>query len=59
MLYAAVTPQKLEKELQKSGYNVLAKQIMMKPLKEIGSFEVKIKFRHGLEAGIVVIVAAN
>jgi len=56
VLYAAVTAQKLAQALQRLGYKVDPKQIFMKPLKELGNHSVHIKFRHGLEAEITVLV---
>lgn len=58
-LYAAVGPQKVSEVLSKSGFSVDKNQIVMKPIKEAGEFKVKIKFRHGLEADIIIIVSAK
>jgi large subunit ribosomal protein L9 len=56
VLYAAVTPSKIALALAKQGYNVTVKQIEAKPFKELGSFPVKLKFHHGLEAEIAVTI---
>ncbi|MFA5062115.1 MAG: 50S ribosomal protein L9 [Patescibacteria group bacterium] len=58
-LYAAVGPQKVSEILKKSGFSVDKNQIVMKPIKEAGEFKAKIKFRHGLEADIIIIVSAK
>lgn len=56
VLYAAVTKEKVAATLAKLGFTVTPEQIVMKPIKEVGSFPAKLKFRHGLEADIIVIV---
>lgn len=58
-LYAAVTNVKVAMALEKAGYRVDSEQIIMKPLKEAGTFPVKIKFQHGLEATISVLITPN
>ncbi len=58
ILYAAVTPQKVAVALLRLGYKVEPKQVIMKPIKELGVHSVKIKFRHGLETEISVTVSA-
>ncbi|MBI5729470.1 MAG: 50S ribosomal protein L9 [Candidatus Magasanikbacteria bacterium] len=55
-LYAAVTAVKVAEALKKAGYQITPEQIIMKPLKEAGTFPVKIKFRHGLEATVSVVI---
>lgn len=55
-LYAAVTALKVAEVLRKAGFRIDGDQISMKPLKEAGTFPVKIKFRHGLEATILVLI---
>lgn len=57
VLYAAVTPVKVVKELGRLGYSVEEKQMVMKPIKEPGSYPIKIKFRHGLEAEVRAIIS--
>lgn len=57
-LYAAVSAQRLSEALQKMGFAVDRKQLIMKPLKQIGAHRVAIKFSHGLEAEITVIITA-
>jgi ribosomal protein L9 len=58
VLYAAVTPSKIANALSKMGFKVEAEQVITKPLKEIGTFPVKLKFSHGLEADISIIIQA-
>ena len=58
VLYAAVTSQKICDSLKKQGYNVLPDQIQMKPIKKSGTFTANIKFGHGLEAEVKIIVQA-
>lgn len=59
LLYAAVTPHKVAEQLNKLGFPVIKEQLAMKPIKEPGSYPVTVKFRHGLEAEIVVVVVAT
>ena len=56
ILYAALTPERLSAALRQRGYNISKEQIITKPLKQVGSHAVKIKFRHGLEAEITVVI---
>ncbi len=56
-LYAAVGPQKTSEALARSGFKINKDQIILKPIKEAGEYKVKIKFQHGLEAEISVIVS--
>lgn len=55
-LYAAVTAAKVADKLLAKGHTVTKDQIQMKPIKEAGIYPVKLKFRHGLEAEIQVII---
>ncbi len=55
-LYAAVTKEKVVAALAKLGFLVTADQLIMKPFKQLGTFPIKIKFRHGLEAEISAII---
>lgn len=55
-LYAAVGSQKVSEALARSGFKVNKDQIVVKPIKEAGEYKAKIKFRHGLEAEINIIV---
>jgi large subunit ribosomal protein L9 len=59
LLYAAVTPVKISKDLAGRGFTIAAEQIIMKPIKFTGSFEATIKLRHGLEATVTVAVSAK
>ncbi len=56
-LYAAVGPQKVAEALAKLGFKISKDQIIMTPAKAEGEHKAKIKFKHGLEANIVVIVS--
>ena len=56
-LYAAVGPQKIAEALARNGFKINKDQIMLKPIKETGEYKAKIKFPHGLEAEIRVIVS--
>jgi large subunit ribosomal protein L9 len=56
-LYASVGPQKISEALAKSGFKIDKNQIAMKPIKEIGQHQAKIKFSHGLEVEISVVVS--
>ncbi len=56
VLYAAVSAQKVVDTLKKKGVKVDKDQLVLKPIKNFGSHPVKIKFRHGLEADVVVSV---
>lgn len=58
LLYAAVGPAKVAARLAAMGFTVAPEQISLKPVKEAGTFPVKIKFRHGLEAEASVVVTA-
>lgn len=55
-LYAAVGPQKVSEALALVGFKINKDQIILKPIKEIGEYKAKIKFQHGLEADINIIV---
>lgn len=55
-LYAAVSQQKISDALAKDGFKINKDQILLKPIKETGQFSVKIKFQHGLEAKIAVVI---
>lgn len=58
-LYAAVGPSAVVKALRALSFNVNNKQIVMTPIKEVGEYKVKVKFTHGLEADITVVVLAE
>jgi len=55
-LYAAVGPQKIIESLAKAGFKINKDQILLKPIKETGEYKAKIKFPHGLEAKITIVV---
>jgi len=56
-LYATVGPQKVSEALAQLGFKINKDQITMKSIKEAGEYAAKIKFQHGLEAKISVIVS--
>ncbi len=56
--YAAVGVQKISEALLGMGYQVGKNQIQVKPVKEPGDYEVKIKLPHGLEATIHLVASA-
>jgi len=56
-LYSAVGAQKIAQALSKLGFEIGKKQIITKPIKEAGEYEVNIKLHHGLEAAVTVIVS--
>lgn len=58
VLYAAVTSQKISKTLSKIGIEVKPEQIVVKQLKEVGTFPALVKLGHGLEAEINIIINA-
>lgn len=50
-LYAAVGPQKIAEALVKEGFKVKKSQIQIsQPFKQVGEYDFKIKFNHGLES---------
>jgi large subunit ribosomal protein L9 len=56
-LYENINSQKIAEKLQTENFAIDKKQIELdKPIKELGEFPVKIKFKHNLEAEIKVIV---
>ncbi len=55
-LYNSVIPKNIVKELKKKGFKIEEKQIIMTPIKEVGSYDISIIFKHGLEAMIRIIV---
>ncbi len=56
-LYAAVGPQKISEALARKGFKINKDQIILKPIKEAGEYKAKIKFQHGLEAEISIVVS--
>lgn len=56
-LYAAVGPQKVVEALAQKGFKISKDQVLLKPIKELGQYPAKIKFPHGLESKISVIVS--
>lgn len=56
LLYAAIGPQKIADALNKHGFEVNKNQIESKPFKQPGEYAVAVKLKHGLEAGINLII---
>ena len=56
LLYSAVGPQKIVEALKRQGYDLKKDQIKTQPLKLVGEYEVKISFKHGLEAVVNIII---
>lgn len=59
LLYSAITPVKVADKLKALGMVVDKKQIVMEPVKTLGDFTAKIKFPHGLEAEVKIIVSTQ
>ena len=57
-LYAAFGAQKIATMLKEKGVRVDKKQIEVKSIKEVGEYDIKIKFSHGIEAEIKLTVMA-
>lgn len=57
-LFEKVTASRIAARLKEMGYNIKKNQIEIPPqeIKELGEFEVKIKFKHNLESQIKIIV---
>lgn len=58
-LYASITNKDIAKELKDKGFKVDAKFIELKPIKELGEYEVLVEFASGFEAMIKIIVEAK
>jgi large subunit ribosomal protein L9 len=57
-LFQSINKQKIVEQLKELGFEVDKNHIDLKtPIKELGEFNVKIKFEHNLEAEIKVIVS--
>jgi len=55
--FEKITPQKIASKLKEMGYDIKKDQIEIpQEIKELGEFDVKIKFEHNLESQIKVIV---
>lgn len=57
MLYSAINATKVADKLLAMGYMVNKKQILLEPIKAVGEFGAKVKFPHGLEAELKIIVS--
>jgi len=59
-LFESIGAQKIADRLKEAGFVIDKKQINLKePIKDLGEYQVKIEFSHGLEAEIKLIVAAE
>jgi len=58
-LYASVGSQTVIKALRDKGFNISKKQIEMQTIKEVGQYDVKVKFNHGLEVGVRLTVLSK
>lgn len=58
-LFSGIGVQKVTLRLKEMGYNINKKQVTMEHIKSTGRFEAKIKFGHGLEAMVVIIISAR
>lgn len=58
-LYAAVSTATIAKALTKMGFAITPAQVVMKPIKEAGNFPARVKFKHGLEADITILVSSH
>lgn len=57
-LYASVGAQKVAQLLKERGFPIKKTQITMEPIKTPGEYKATIRFEHGLEAEITIIVTA-
>lgn len=56
-LFESITAQKIAEKLKQLGFQVKKRQVdLIRPIKELGEFPIKVKFEHNLEAEIKVIV---
>ena len=53
-MFGAVTGGEIAAALSKQGYEVDKKNFIFEPIKELGSYKVKIRFAHGLEGQFVL-----
>ncbi len=57
-LYAAVGAQKVAQLLKERGFPIKKTQVVMEPIKTPGEHKATIRFNHGLEVEITIIVTA-
>ena len=56
-LFEGISAQKITERLKELGFEIKKTQIdLLKPIKELGEYPIKIKFEHNLEAEIKVII---
>ncbi|MDP2950932.1 MAG: 50S ribosomal protein L9 [bacterium] len=59
-LFEKITAPKIAEALKKQGYAVTKESILLEePIKEVGEYDVALKFDHNLETEIKVIIAAE
>lgn len=59
-LFEKISAQKICDQLKEMGFNIKKTQLDIdKPFEDVGEFPVKVKFEHGLEADIKVIISGE
>jgi len=57
-LFESINKQKVSEHLKEMGFNVSKDQVDLKtPIKETGEFPIKLRFEHGLEAEVKIIIS--
>ncbi len=56
-LFEKIDTKDVAEKLKEMGYEVTKKQVEMEPIEDLGEYEAKVEFKHGLEAEIKVIVS--
>ena len=49
-LFGSITGQEIAAELNKQGFNIDKKNLVFEPIKEVGTYKIKVKFNYGLES---------
>ena len=59
-LFEKITAPKIAEALKKQGYTINKESILLQePIKEVGEYDITLKFDHGLETQIKVIIQAE
>lgn len=58
-MYGSVTAQMISDELAKQEIEIDKKSIVLEPIKALGAYKIKIKFPHGVEGHVEVVVVAK
>lgn len=58
-LYAAVGPARIVSLLKNDGIKANKKQVVMKQIKEVGEYKIKLNLGHGIEAEFKVVVMSK